>query len=626
MADVTVVKTSQGPRGRAGTIGVGSTSTLASGEDATVTNSGSSTEAVLDFGIPRGDALTFRGAWDNTATYALSEAVTHSDKLWAANADTDAGDEPGVSGKWTEVPVTTAPFEDVTDHGAAGDGTTDDTAAIQSAIDAANGKPVWFPEGTYRIASQLTLKANTDLRLPPGAILEPDGFAAGTPAIVADGSTSDPTALTVDASEGDTSLTVASGDEAPFAADDLVRVRSERQRFSSSKDGEFAIVESTGDGTINLTAPLFVDYATTDTATVDKVNPLDNVTIQGRGTIRAAGGTAQACLLTLCRNINIEGVTFEDFTIRTVGLAGCYDAKVRGVTVYRANDSGQGYGVAPLDGTQHLLVDGCTFIDCRHGVSGTGQSSAYGWNRMVRLIGNTCSGGVGSGLDAHANAQHWTIANNEIRQPHGATDAAITWQGQEATITGNTIFRPNGIGIYCQQVNADSVIDGLIVANNEIHAPVEGVRVLTAASNVTVRGLVIAGNSIIDPSQEGIYVHANTSGALIQDFTVGNNVVRSANSRGIWMRSNTGTIEWGTINGNRVSIIASSVGAIEAFTESASETVQRVAITGNACNGGDYGIRGSGQNDCWVDGNIALGSTAGIDGFASAELGTNQTA
>jgi parallel beta-helix repeat protein len=46
----------------------------------------------------------------------------------------------------------------VKDFGAVGDGVTDDTAAIQAAIDAANG--VFFPTGSYLVDDQIDLKAN----------------------------------------------------------------------------------------------------------------------------------------------------------------------------------------------------------------------------------------------------------------------------------------------------------------------------------------------------------------------------------------------------------------------------------------------------------------------------------
>lgn len=47
--------------------------------------------------------------------------------------------------------------------GATGDGTTDDSAAIQSALNA-SGSVVSFPEGTYKIATALSVPANTTLQ------------------------------------------------------------------------------------------------------------------------------------------------------------------------------------------------------------------------------------------------------------------------------------------------------------------------------------------------------------------------------------------------------------------------------------------------------------------------------
>ena len=89
-------KGDKGDTGNAATIAVGTTTTLSAGEDATVTNSGSSSAAVFDFGIPQGvqgiqgvkgdqglpgtngtDGLDINwlGSYDNSTNYVINDAV-----------------------------------------------------------------------------------------------------------------------------------------------------------------------------------------------------------------------------------------------------------------------------------------------------------------------------------------------------------------------------------------------------------------------------------------------------------------------------------------------------------------------------------------------------------------------
>lgn len=62
----------------------------------------------------------------------------------------------------------------VTEHGATGDGSTDDYAAFVSAITTYARTYIVIPAGTYRIASNLTVPAGTCLVPLPGALLYPD--------------------------------------------------------------------------------------------------------------------------------------------------------------------------------------------------------------------------------------------------------------------------------------------------------------------------------------------------------------------------------------------------------------------------------------------------------------------
>lgn len=59
--------------------------------------------------------------------------------------------------------VKSAGWASVKDFGAIGNGTADDTASIQNAVNSANSTAVWFPPGSYKITSTIVLRAGTSL-------------------------------------------------------------------------------------------------------------------------------------------------------------------------------------------------------------------------------------------------------------------------------------------------------------------------------------------------------------------------------------------------------------------------------------------------------------------------------
>lgn len=60
----------------------------------------------------------------------------------------------------TSVPIQYAYYVNVKQWGATGDGTTDDTAKIQNAINANPGKAIFFPAGVYRITAKLSISSD----------------------------------------------------------------------------------------------------------------------------------------------------------------------------------------------------------------------------------------------------------------------------------------------------------------------------------------------------------------------------------------------------------------------------------------------------------------------------------
>jgi hypothetical protein len=110
-------------------------------------------------GVVQGDLLygsatdvVSKLAKNTSATRYLSNTGSSNNPAWAqvALATGVSGILPQANGGF--------PFINVKEYGAVGDGSTDDTTAIQNALNAlsGNGGCVYFPVGTYKITSELT--------------------------------------------------------------------------------------------------------------------------------------------------------------------------------------------------------------------------------------------------------------------------------------------------------------------------------------------------------------------------------------------------------------------------------------------------------------------------------------
>ena len=139
---------------------VGTVTTLPAGSPATVTNVGTPQDVILNFGIPEGGVSSVNGETGVVVIEAGDIAFTPTGGIAAttiAGALTELDSEK-LSAAQADAAYQPLSFVFVEQFGAVGDGTTDDAAAIQAAIDS-GAREVRFRDNRYRIASVIDMTA-----------------------------------------------------------------------------------------------------------------------------------------------------------------------------------------------------------------------------------------------------------------------------------------------------------------------------------------------------------------------------------------------------------------------------------------------------------------------------------
>lgn len=479
---------------------------------------------------------------------AASESPTLSDRnrIYALEGRTTAveGRATSLEGRATSVESRTTTAEgrldrqplNAKDNGLVGDGSTIENTALTALLPTAANRTLKFPKGTYKFTAGFGLPDGIDVDLTDGATLDFSGAPTSTVLFTAAGTEAAAVNLAGNAVKGATSLSVAAGAEAGFAAGDYIRVGS-TVLFDPGRTnqpiGEIVIVLSTASGVINLRSPLVGGpYNTADTATVAKITMLRNTRVRG-GKIIGGGPGAQHEALKFDRVVGVRvfGTEFDLCENQAIQCQDCIDAVIDDVHVERSNRSGLGYGVEFDNCCQDCTVSNSFFRDCRHGTTSGGSTSRKGLPRRLNFKSNHVWDTTDVGMDNHAAGEDMTYVGNTIVD---AGTVGININCPSAIVKENTIIRSGGAGILCRNYTiADT---DYLVADNRVEFPTGiGVQVISSAigTGSTTDGITVRGNHVLSSPLQGVQIAIITDTFRLTDVLCSNNKIRACGSYAI---------------------------------------------------------------------------------------------
>ena len=350
----------------------------------------------------------------------------------------------------------------VKDFGAVGDGVTDDTAAIQAALDADTG--VILPEGSYLVTSSLTAPNDLRMKFESGAkIIAGTGTYSNGYVISATGSATQIADISSNVSEGDQTLTFSSAPSVSFGDTIFIYnpTNSSWSGFRTNyRQGEFCTVDSVSGSDVLLFNGLYDSY-TAASVDIYKMTPISVELENPR--IESDGSPTGLIDINYADHVYITNPDLQNKNNSCLVIERSVNVNVVGGKMVNEGDGGDDYALV-IANSQDVSIQGGTFYSRRHAIT-TGGSDQVGSVpcRNIRysecVISNDKASGVHA-ADFHGNTEFSYFDNCTIRN-------AVTLQGANNGIINCQIY----CGIQDNPaIYAGEVLGGIHrIYNNTIH-------------------------------------------------------------------------------------------------------------------------------------------------------------
>tara|TARA_R100001163_G_scaffold8473_2_gene8371 strand:- start:28 stop:1761 length:1734 start_codon:yes stop_codon:yes gene_type:complete len=524
------------------------------------------------------------------------------------------------------------------DFGAKGDGTNDDTTAVLSALNNSTGKVLDGGGLTYKCNSMIT--PTSDYITVQNATFDFSGVTATgnttNAFIMFEGSAASATALSSDASVGDSVLTVAS--TTGFSADSWHILESDTT-FASAESvtlGQYVFIKSVDSSTqVTLHNDVLYEFKTSANAQLVPITMKKNITFRNVNIIGAnpsgvtTANTHTGLRFKRCEATTVENCKFNDIDYLACAIDRSVNSNISNCNVKHATATGLSYGFGILNGSYSVNVVNSYGQDLRHFVT---LGDNEGVNLFVSVTNCHISACRDAGIDAHSASDFINFSGNTIEGStfDSGNHDGIIFQGLNCVISDNTIVGIRRHAVHHQVLpnipedeggSATTIITGNKIINHGGSSGTDVGLLVSNASNVLgkVEGVTICNNVVEGSANVGIYIQA--VGGAIKNISISDNVINDADSRACWLRSYDGyAVSNATVTGNVLNFTASGSEGIELLGTSSTKT-SNAAVNSNVITGtntSDTGIKLSNTDYVVVVGNVIKDTATPIDPASAA--------
>ena len=449
--------------------------------------------------------------------------------------------------------ISNAPIN-VMDYGAVGDGTTNDTAAINAAITAANtaGGNIVFSSMPHLITSPILMQSNVQLIFTN--TLTCSGMSAygsteiDHSAVLFLGTSVLTSALTVNGVSGDLTVTVASGSS--FSVGDMIVIEDSSYFGSGTSAGvnsSLARVMNVATNVLTIDNPLPTAFPTA-TSIVRKVNLIQNASVS---IATIAGAPYQGVAFQWARHCTVSDTEFNPIGKDAVYFHSAFGNFATNVIARNPQSATTPYGYGCLfdfGASDNILSD--SYFE------GIREISVGEYGRRNIIKNNRIINPIDSGINTHGlgatdtliegniiiDAAQYSIAIGQVAPSGKAVDA-------RTVVKNNIILTSAGYGIrevqYSPGTNiaSDTVIEGNVIrygSTDAIYIGGAGVstdvtnpmiinnKIISSGGNgitietVSAQNVVIQGNRIDSPTTTGILLNATGNNINVENNTIFN--------------------------------------------------------------------------------------------------------